>query len=99
MTIKQKKENDKLTVYIEGRIDTATSPVLSEHLQRELDGVKDLELDFQNVEYISSAGLRVLLFTQKTMISNQGKMVVSHVNDDIMETFELTCFNEVITII
>ena len=99
MTIKQKKENGKLVVFIEGRVDTTSSPVLSEYLQKELNGVKELELDFSDVEYISSAGLRVLLFAQKTMNSCQGKMVVSHANEEIMEIFELTCFNEIITII
>ena len=98
MKISQKKESAKLTVFIEVRIDTTTSPQLFEHLQRELPGVKELVLDFEKVEYISSAGLRVLLSAQKIM-NEQGKMVVAHVNSDIMETFELTCFTDVLTII
>ena len=99
MNIKQNKEGTKLTVYIDGRIDTTTSPMLYEHLQQELVGVNELVLDFSKVEYVSSAGLRVLLFAQKTMNSVQGKMTVCHVNDDIMETFELTCFTDFLTIV
>ena len=98
MTIKDKKENEKLTVYIDGKIDTTTSPDLMEYLQEAMKGVKELEFDFENVDYISSAGLRVLLFAQKTM-NAQGTMVISHVNEDIMETFELTCFTDILTII
>ena len=98
MTIKQKKEDKKLTLFIEGRIDTTTSPEFMEYLQREIPGVEELVLDFQDVEYVSSAGLRVLLFAQKTM-NSQGKMCLCHVNEDIMETFELTCFTDVLTII
>ena len=98
MNIKQQKSDGKLTVFIEGRIDTTTSPALLEYLQKEMVGIKELVLDFAKVEYISSAGLRVILFAQKTM-NSQGTMVVCNVNEDIMEIFELTCFNEVITII
>ena len=98
MNIKQKRDGDKLTIFIDGRIDTTTSPILQEYLQKELGGVKELILDFENVEYVSSAGLRVLLFAQKTM-SSQGEMKVAHVNSDIMETFELTCFTDILTII
>lgn len=98
MNIKQKRDCEKLTIFIDGRIDTTTSPVLQEYLQKELGGVKELILDFENVEYVSSAGLRVLLFAQKTM-SSQGEMKVAHVNSDIMETFELTCFTDILTII
>lgn len=98
MTIKQKKENDKLTVYIEGKIDTSTAPIFNEELQKAIPGVTELVLDFENVEYISSAGLRVLLATQKAM-AVQGKMTLCHVNADIMETFELTCFTDILTIV
>ncbi len=98
MTIKQKKDGNKLIVSIEGRIDTNTSPEFNEFLQQNLKDVKELELDLENVNYVSSAGLRAILFAQKTM-DKQGKMVVSHVSKEIMETFELTCFTDFLTII
>ena len=98
MTIKSKKENEKLIVYIDGSIDTSTSPSLLDFLQKEMHALKELELDFSKVEYVSSAGLRVLLFAQKTM-SSQGKMVLSHVNSDVKEVFDLTCFTDILTII
>lgn len=98
MNIKQRRDGDKLIVAVEGRIDTTTSPTLHEFLIKELPGVKELTLDFSKVEYVSSAGLRVILSAQKTM-NAQGSMVVSHVNEDVMETFELTCFTDILTII
>lgn len=98
MTIKQKKENNKLTIYISGRVDTTTAPDLSEYLKDTLNGVQELVLDLKEVDYISSAGLRVILFAQKTM-NSQGSMAVANVNNDIMETFELTGFTDILTII
>ena len=97
MNIKQKRDGDKLVVSVEGRIDTNTHQALIEFFQKELDGVKDLTLNLEKVDYISSAGLRTILFAQKIM-DNQGKMVVTNVNSDIMETFELTCFTDFLTI-
>ena len=98
MNIKQKRDGNKLTVCVEGRIDSNTFQALSDFFQKELAGVKELTLDLEGVDYISSAGLRTILFAQKTM-DNQGKMVVTHVNSDIMETFELTCFTDFLTIV
>ena len=98
MTIKEKRDGNKLIVSVEGRIDTNTSPELNEYFQQNLKDVKELELDLENVNYVSSAGLRTILFAQKTM-DKQGKMVVSHVCKEIMETFELTCFTDILTII
>ena len=98
MTIKQKKENKTLTVSISGRVDTKTAPELLEFLQGAMPGVEELVLDLAEVEYVSSAGLRVILFAQKTMTS-QGSMKVANVNSDIMETFELTGFTDILTII
>ena len=98
MTIKEKRDGNKLVVSVEGRIDTNTSPELNEYFQQNLKDVKELELDLENVNYVSSAGLRAILFAQKTM-DKQGKMVVSHVCKEIMETFELTCFTDILTII
>ena len=98
MTIKDKREGNKLIVSVEGRIDTATSPELNDHFVNNLKDIKELELDLENVNYVSSAGLRTILFAQKTM-DNQGKMVISHVCKEVMETFELTCFTDILTII
>lgn len=98
MNIKPHKEGSKLVLELDGRIDTVTSPALAEYFQKDLGGITELELDLKKVEYISSAGLRAILLAQKIM-DKQGKMVVSHVCKEIMETFELTCFNEILTII
>ena len=97
MTIKQKKENGKLVVFIEGRVDTTSSPVLSEYLQKELNGVKELELDFSDVEYISSAGLRVLLGAAQQM-NGKGEMTLIHVSEAIREIFDVTGFIQVFNI-
>ena len=99
MNLKQKRDGEKLTIFIDGRIDTNTAPNLNDYLEKELPGAKDLTLDIEKVDYISSAGLRAILFAQKTMEGQGGKMVVAHVNSDIMETFELTCFTDFLTII
>ena len=87
-----------LTLDIEGRIDTTTAPALEGELKRSVTSdVKNLVLDFANVEYISSAGLRVLLAAQKVM-KKQGSMVVRNVNEAIMEVFEVTGFADILTI-
>ena len=98
MTIKDRKEGNKLIVSVDGRIDTTTAPELNDYFEESLEDVTDLELDLQKVDYISSAGLRTILFAQKVM-EKQGKMVVSHVCKEVMETFELTCFTDFLTII
>ena len=87
----------QLTLAIQGRIDTTTAPQLEAELRSDIDGVTELYLDFTGVEYISSAGLRVLLSAQKLM-SRQGKMVLSHVNESVMEVFEVTGFSDILTI-
>ena len=99
MNIKSNKEGNKLIVYVDGRVDSLTSPAFEEYLEKVMPGLKELELNFEKLEYISSAGLRVLLFAQKTMTNQGGSMVVSNVNENIMETFELTCFTDILTII
>ncbi len=98
MNIKSKKEDKKTTIFISGRVDTNTAPELLEFLKGAMPGVEELVLDFKELEYISSAGLRVILFAQKTM-NAQGSMVITNVNEDIMETFELTNFTDILTII
>ena len=97
MDIKKTKNDTTLTLAIQGRIDTTTAPQLEAELRSDLDGVTELYLDFTGVEYISSAGLRVLLSAQKLM-SRQGKMVLSHVNESVMEVFEVTGFSDILTI-
>mgnify|MGYP004694782229 FL=1 len=97
MDIKKTKNDTTLTLAIQGRIDTTTAPQLETELRSDIDGVTELYLDFTGVEYISSAGLRVLLSAQKLM-SRQGKMVLSHVNESVMEVFEVTGFSDILTI-
>ena len=87
----------KLTVALEGRLDTMTAPDLEKDLKDSLDGVKELVMDFEKLDYISSAGLRVLLSAQKIM-SKQGQMKVVNVNETIMEIFEVTGFSDILTL-
>lgn len=98
MEIKANKNSSTLELSIVGRIDTTTAPQLEAELKREISGVTELLLDFSGVEYISSAGLRVLLSAQKVM-NRQGKMVLSHVDEAVMEIFEVTGFSDILTII
>ncbi len=97
MEIKKTLDGEKLTVAVSGRLDTTTAPQLDEELKASLDEIKDLVIDFSETEYISSAGLRVLLSAQKAM-NKQGKMTVTGVNDVIMEIFEVTGFTDILTI-
>ena len=94
----EKKENaPELTIALAGRLDTATAPELEKELKASLDGVTALTIDMAELEYISSAGLRVLLSTQKIM-NKQGEMKVTHVGETIMEIFEVTGFTDILTI-
>ena len=86
-----------MTVMLEGRLDTTTAPQLETEMKENLNGVQELILDFEKLEYISSAGLRVLLSTQKTM-AKQGSMKLIHVSDVISEIFEVTGFADILTI-
>ena len=98
MQINKNLGGETLTLDIEGRIDTTTAPALEGELKRSVTSdVKNLVLDFAKVEYISSAGLRVLLAAQKVM-KKQGSMVVRNVNEAIMEVFEVTGFADILTI-
>ncbi len=97
MTIKTEKNDNALAVFLEGRLDTNTAPELDETLKSSLEGVAELTLDLEKLEYLSSAGLRVLLSAQKTM-NKQGTMVVKNVNETIMEIFEVTGFSDILTI-
>ena len=97
MTIEKILENKKLTVTLAGRLDTTTAPKLETELKQNISGVEELILDFGGLEYLSSAGLRVLLSAQKVM-NRQGSMVVKNVNEIIMEIFEVTGFVDILTI-
>lgn len=97
MNITADKNGSSLTLALDGRLDTTTAPELDKILKTSLDGVTDLTLDLEKLEYLSSAGLRVLLSGQKTM-NKQGTMTVRHVNETIMEIFEITGFSDILTI-
>lgn len=97
MEIIKRKNADELDIALKGRLDTTTAPRLEAELKEGLDGVKSLSLDFAQLEYLSSAGLRVLLAAQKVM-SKQGKMVIRNVNETIAEIFEVTGFSDILTI-
>ncbi len=97
LNIEKTKNASELTVVLNGRLDTTTAPDLEKELKESLDGVTALTIDMTALEYISSAGLRVLLSTQKIM-NRQGKMKVTHVNETIQEIFEVTGFSDILTI-
>ena len=97
LNIEKNTNETELTVVLTGRLDTTTAPELEKELRASLDGVSALTIDMAALEYISSAGLRVLLSAQKTM-NKQGEMKVVHVGDTIMEIFEVTGFSDILTI-
>ncbi|WP_294515543.1 STAS domain-containing protein [uncultured Intestinimonas sp.] len=97
MNIVKTSEGTKRTLALEGRLDTTTAPQLEAEVKGSLTGVTELVLDFAQLEYLSSAGLRVILAAQKIM-NKQGKMVIRHVNETIMEVFEVTGFSDILTI-
>ncbi|MDE6742646.1 MAG: STAS domain-containing protein [Lachnospiraceae bacterium] len=97
MEINRQKEETKLTIVLEGRLDTLTAPQLEAELKQSVDDVTELVFDFAKLEYISSAGLRVLLLAQKTM-NRQGSMVICNVNKIVMEVFEVTGFVDILDI-
>ena len=97
LNIRKTQEDALLRIALEGRLDTTTAPQLEDDLKASLPGVKTLVLDLTALEYISSAGLRVLLSAQKVM-NTQGEMKLVHVNEVIMEIFEVTGFTDILTI-
>ena len=98
LTINKSIDGSEALFALEGRLDTVTAPDLEKELKDSLDGITELQLDFAKLEYISSAGLRVLLAAQKTM-TKQGAMTLTHVNETIMEIFEVTGFSDILTIV
>ena len=97
MTINKKGQGTELEIELSGRLDTATAPQLEAELKQSMEGITALSLDFAELDYISSAGLRVLLAAQKAM-NKQGSMVIRHVNETVMEVFEITGFTDILTI-
>lgn len=97
MKITKSKENTALTLGLNGRLDTNTAPELETELKASLDGVETLIMDMEELAYLSSAGLRVILAAQKQM-NKQGSMVIRNVNDMVMEVFEVTGFTDILTI-
>ena len=97
MNIVKTQQEAALTIALEGRLDTTTAPQLEAELGAALAGVTELIFDFAKLEYISSAGLRVLLAAQKTM-NKQGKMVLHNVCAEIQEVFEITGFSDILTV-
>ena len=97
MTINKEKNNGILTLVIEGRLDTVTAPELEKVVNEETADVRELILDMKGLEYISSAGLRVLLAAQKKM-NKQGSMKLKGVCDAVMEVFEMTGFADILVI-
>ena len=93
-----KTENERsLTLALTGRLDTTTAPQLEQALHESADGITELTFDLENLDYISSAGLRVLLAAQKRM-NKQGRMTVKNACSEIMEVFEITGFTEILTL-
>lgn len=97
MIINKKQDGSALVVALEGRLDTTTAPELEQELKNSLDGVTDLTLDLAKLDYISSAGLRVLLSAHKTMMK-QGQMKVTNASEIVKEVFEVTGFCDILNI-
>lgn len=97
MTINKTLNEKELVIEIEGRLDTTTAPELENELKSSLDGIEILIMNLEKLEYISSAGIRVILTTQKTM-SKQGKLIIKNVNESIMEVFDITGMTDLLTI-
>ncbi len=97
LDIRKNQEGSKLEFILDGRLDTITAPQLEEEVKASIDGVTERIFDFSGLAYVSSAGLRVLLSSQKTM-NEKGSMVVRNVSDEIQEIFDVTGFSDILTI-
>jgi anti-sigma B factor antagonist len=98
MEVKFNKQDSTLTVAISGNIDTVTAPELDSQLQENLSGIKDLILDFAAVDYISSAGLRVILMANQQLEDADGTMTIKNANDDVRDVFEMTGFDSLLNL-
>jgi len=97
MTINKTKDGETLILTLEGRLDTTTAPQLQDALIPEFDTNKSIRLDFKGMEYVSSAGLRVVLQAEKTAKAKGGSMTLKNVSEEIMEVFEMTGFSDLLT--
>ena len=97
LQIDKTQEGNKLTIALAGRLDARTSPEFEQALSGVIDSITELVLDLEGLEFISSAGLRVLLWAQNVM-NEQGSMVLLHVNDEIRDIFEVTGFLDILTL-
>jgi anti-sigma B factor antagonist len=98
MKIDKNVNGETLTLTLDGRLDTTTAPQLEAEIKNSLNGLANLIMDFGALDYLSSAGLRVLLATQKQINAKKSKMVIKNVNSTIMEVFEITGFTAILTI-
>ena len=97
MEITKNIKDSELDIQLRGRLDTSTAPQLEEEIKHSINGIKTFILDLNDLEYMSSAGLRIILSAQKTM-NKQGKLIIRNVNDTIMEVFEMTVFADILSI-
>ena len=98
LNISKSIENGKAVFALEGRLDTITAPDLEKEIKSSFDGLRELTLDFSRLEYISSAGLRVLIEAHVNIARKGGEMKLTNVNETIMEVFEITGFSDIMTI-
>lgn len=98
MIIEEVKEQDQLILKIKGRLDTTTAPQLEQATGEKLTGLQKLVLDFTALEYISSAGLRVLLAAHKAMKKQEGVMIVTGANEEVQEVFKITGFADILNL-
>jgi anti-anti-sigma factor len=98
MTVTKDRSGEKLVISLEGRLDTTTAPQLQTELIPEFDAAKEIQLDFKGLDYVSSAGLRVLLMGEKTAKAKGGKMILINVSEEIMEVLDMTALSDVLTI-
>jgi anti-sigma B factor antagonist len=98
MTIEKKVNNDSVEIVLVGKLDTKTAPLLDLEMA-DLTDIRFVEMDFAKLDYVSSAGLRVLLKVQRQMNASDGKFVIRNVNDAVMEVFEITGFADILTIV
>ena len=97
MEIRKEQEGNQLTITLEGRLDTTTAPNLEAELKSSIAGIEELIFDFEKLEYISSAGLRVILKTQKALTQKAGLKLIN-VSDNVREVFDITGFSDFLTI-
>lgn len=99
MQINKKEENDKIVIALEGRLDKLSSPTLETEIGPEIEKNKDIEFDLKDLQYISSAGLRILLATEKKVKENGKKMTITNVNNDVMDILTVTGFIYILDIV